>query len=133
MADSYGAARSNYFLVKDPDAFKAWVASQPGLKLFTNDGKFGVHTLLEDGSCPSQVVEESDPFAPEPSFEEVLAPFLADGEVGVLMECASQKNRYVSGSAVAFDNTGKTATLMLSDIYDLAQAAFGVRPTPAEQ
>lgn len=52
MANWYGTARSNYFRVKDPEAFKAWVNAMPALTLLEKDGKFGFY-VDDSGGFPS--------------------------------------------------------------------------------
>ena len=43
MANYVATARSNYFKVKDPEAFKSWVANCPNTGLMSkDDGTFAV-------------------------------------------------------------------------------------------
>ncbi len=132
MANFYGTARSNYFQVKDAEAFKTW-AARLDLEVITNDdGLFGlIATNTDDGCFPSvyapEDVDEDYPL----EIADELAKHLADGEVCVLMEAGAEKHRYISGWAMAFDNTGKQVEVRLGDIYEKAHEAFGVDTTLA--
>jgi len=53
MANWYGTARSNYFRVKDTNAFKAWIHAMPDLFLLEKDGKFGFYAEGDSGGFPS--------------------------------------------------------------------------------
>jgi len=55
MANWYGTARSNYFRVKDTEAFKAWVNAMPDLILLEKDGKFGFYAEGDSGGFPSWI------------------------------------------------------------------------------
>lgn len=154
MANFHGAARSNYFQVKDPEAFKAWATTVPFLgvwetnKLFDNNpvapaemeemllqrAFFGVYSACPDSGMWPSTVENKDDDSKTTDLDIVLAlaPHLADGQVAVLMEVGASKLTYLAGSAVAFDNTGKRVQIQLSDIYKQAAEAFGVPVTAAQ-
>lgn len=50
----------------------------------------------------------------------VVAEHLVDGDVAVLMECGSEKLRYLTGYATAVNAAGETKQITLDDIYELA-------------
>lgn len=148
MANFYGTARSNYFQVKNPEAFKAWVTMVPGLGLWettqadlqaaeTEEEKqrlacvFGIYSDDAGSGWWPYMVENADGEFQEFDLVDSLAPHLADGQVAVLMESGAEKLRYLCGNAVAFDNTGNVVQVNLDDIYAKAFDAFGVQPTAA--
>jgi hypothetical protein len=146
MANFYGSARSNYFKVKDEATFLLWAKSVPGLGVWSQkneagEQEHGVYSDDGDSGCwPScrelddnhPDYEESDCGRVDIDLTQELSEHLLEGQVAVLMEAGAEKLRYVTGSAVAVDHTGKTVTIFLSDIYKLAHEAFGVRPNGAE-
>ena len=131
MANFNGTARSNYFKVKDEDAFDEWVNRMPNLVHIESNGLHGVYSDDPDTGCfPTNGYDEETDEDVEYGIGAGIKEHLADGEVCVLMEAGAEKVRYISGWAVAFDNTDKPSTrVSLNDIYDLAKAAFGVTPT----
>lgn len=132
MANFYGTARSNYFQVKDADAFEAWAAGLDVTVMTNVDGKFGIFAANTDDGCFPSVYAPEDVDEDYPlGIAEELAKHLADGEVCVLMEAGAEKHRYITAWAVAFDNTGKQVSVHLSDIYEKAHEAFGVDTTDA--
>ena len=53
MADWYGSARSNYFLVKDEDKFRKWAESICGLEVVKDkEGRVGLLSEEEKGGWP---------------------------------------------------------------------------------
>lgn len=126
MSNWYGTARSNYVRVKDMGSFlkalEPWpIKTQADLEgrvaLFSEDG--------DSGGWPS-VSTTYDGDDIEFDAVQILAPHLADGEVIVMMEAGAEKERYVTGCAFAFDNTGQSVQLLLTDIYKLAAEKLGV-------
>lgn len=135
MSSWYGTARSNYFKVKDAEAFREWAKRLPDLGVWDKgDGVFGVYgDDCDSGGWPSYI--ENDEGENDEDFDllAALAEHLLPGEVAVLMEAGAEKMRYVTGYAQAVDHTGKVVQVGLSDIYDKAKSAFGVTDiTPAE-
>lgn len=132
MANYYGAARTNYFRVKDPEAFEAW-ASKYQVEVIKNaDGLFGLLSDCPDsGSWPSSYFdEEKDDYVEIDIMQEVSA-MLEDGEVAIFMETGAEKLRYLVGYAVAVNNRGETETISLQDIYSKAKK-LGTNITVAE-
>lgn len=132
MADWYGTARSNYFQVRDETAFRAW-AEKRGLHVFESRTAgdsptfFGFYSEDQYGGWPSyemDLEEETGDGSIDLCAE--LAPHLLDGQIAVLMEVGAEKHRYVTGTAIAVDHTGKTVEVTLDDIYESAARAFGV-------
>lgn len=140
MTNWYGAARSNYFEVKDAEAFKQWVDNTPSLGYWQNGDSFAIYSDCPDsGGWPSgryERVEEvdDDDFTEDwvdIDLPDELSKHLTEGQVAVLMEAGAEKLRFISGWAVAVNHEGKTVMVSLSNIYDLAEKAFGVTPTDA--
>ena len=138
MANWYGSARSNYFKVKDLDAFKKAMEPWP---IRVHEGGAGDVCLLSEeqdsGGWPSYRSHDDEfdaPLVEDASYDtdiefdalSLIAPHLETGQVCVMMECGAEKLRYLSGIALAFDHTGlKTCIVSLEDIYALAEQAFG--------
>lgn len=120
MANYYASARSNYFRVKDLDAFKSALEPFQVEIHESNEGKVCLLSHADSGW------DWYDPTTDE-NFDGcyVISPHLDDGEVCVLMESGAEKLCYVSGYAVAFNNEGREVTVSLSDIYALARNEFG--------
>lgn len=85
----------------------------------------------DEGTFPSAFFDENNK-CQEVVFHDLVAEHLADGEVAVFISAGADKLRYVSGSAIAIDNTLKTVDIYLSQIYDKAKEAFGRDVEPAE-
>lgn len=136
MSNFRGTARSNYFLVKDADAFKAWVASIPSLALWEQPSldpaviRYAVYSECPDnGTFPTS--REEDGQDVEVFYPQDLGEHLADGQVCVLMEAGAEKRCYISGWAQAFTNTCEPIWISLNDIYARAFDKFGITPGSA--
>lgn len=124
------------------EAMRYYVAEQDG-KLMVgggyNDEKYrstdpetviegmGIMTFLE---VFGQEAEDSgDPI----DITALIDYYAKAGELVVLLESGYEKLRYVSGDAVAWRaGSDEAVHLGLNDIYAMAEAKFGTRPTPAE-
>lgn len=124
MANWNGTARSNYFRVKDEEAFLqalepyeigTWdgVSDPTKLAIYSNDGDTG------DWACYDEDMNEIPIW-------EIVAPHLQDGQVAVFLSAGAEKMRYITGSAVAVTNKGEPVSIYLSEIYAKASRAFGV-------
>ena len=126
MANWYGTARSNYFRVKDKDAFLKW-ADGRRLGVFKNEGSADLFAIYggentDDGSWPSYDVEGDK----EIDLVAELAQHLPKGQIAVLMEIGAEKLRYLTGVAIAVNHNGRVVQLTLSDIYRKASRTFRV-------
>ena len=127
--------RTNYFRVKTPGEFKKQMA-RLGLKVITSGKAFGVHTEGEEG-WPAYY-EDARGNEVDFAISAVIAEHLQDGEVAVVISLSYDKMRYLSGQAEAFTNqtfvsdAAPLVRVSLSDIYKLAEVAFGKVPTGAE-
>ena len=134
MANYVATARSNYFKVKDPEAFESWVANCPNVGLISeDDGTFAVYSDDPDsGSWPNYRFDEETGDYEEFDIFAEIAEFLIDGEIAVFMEVGAEKLRYCNGYAIAVHSNGEYETLNLDRIYDFAEQRWGKRPTVAE-
>lgn len=132
MANWTGTARSNYFQVKDPEAFKA--AMEPYevrvLERKADDGTqlYGLVSETEFGGWQSYDYETEEDIV----LWKIVSEHLVDGDVAVFVEAGAEKARYVTGYAVAFDATGRDVRVDLDDIYAKAEEVFGRWPNSAE-
>lgn len=127
MADWWGFSRSNYFRVKDKQAFMAWLSDTGEVTILHEQNGSIAITGENFGGWPTYRGENCKPC----NFAKELAGFLADGEIAVLIEAGAEKLRYITGVAVAIDNRGQRIDVDLRAIYDLAQMKFGRRPPDA--
>jgi len=122
MANYYGNARSNYFAVKDTDAFVAAFAEVPDVELVEDGGKW---TMLvsggDDSGWPSITYNHVTGDDYEIDIPEMVSKHLADGEVAVFMESGAEKLRYIIGFAEAINSDGERVSLDLNNIYELAK------------
>ena len=127
MANYYASCRSNYFRVKDEQAFVAAMADVPDVELFNKDG---FYCLLGNGESgwPSFYLDEDDNDV-EIDVVSLVSEHLADEEVAIFVEVGSEKLRYLDGFAVAINNKGETRSLSLDSITTLAKE-LGNNVTP---
>lgn len=132
MANYYEAARSNYFRVKDEEAFKKALEPFDVDVHSDNEGRF---CLLnnEEGGWPSWYLDDNEQ-EHDVDFFQLVSEHLADKSIAVFIGSGAEKLRYISGYAVAIHPNGERIQIVLDDIYKEAQEAFGddVEITPAE-
>lgn len=140
MANYYGVGRTNYFRVKDLDAFREELDTIRGVTLHTKEepcpetGKAWV-MLMDDnpdggGWCPyyDQDTDEADY---DVDLEEVIANHLIDSDVAIIMETGHEKHRYLIGWAAAVNSKGESVRINLASIYEAAES-LGSTITKAE-
>ena len=123
MANFYGTARTNYFEVKDLEAFETAMGRLPDLEIIYNNGLVGLMVDYGDSGCfPSYTYdEENEEFSEqEIDIAEYVAAHLADGAVAIFIQAGAEKLRYVSGYAEAINSKYQRKFVSLDDIYDLA-------------
>ena len=122
MANFYATARSNYFKVKDLEAFKKH-AGKMCLEVHEDgDGLVMVHPdecRIDCGGWPSSFYGELEDS--EFDVADEISQHLADGEVAIFMESGHEKLRYVSGIALAINSAGETKKVDMDDIHGLAK------------
>ena len=127
MANYTATARSNYFAVKDAEAFKEWCATR-GLDVWQgsddNAARFAIAPGIQSdcGGWPELKGDENEP---ADDLCESLAQHLREGEVAILLELGHEKLRYLVGAATAVHSSGRRIDLTLAEIYTQAREAFG--------
>lgn len=122
MANYYATTRSNYFHVNDAAAFKAWASSR-NLEVWMEDDRFAVSA--DTGDCNGWPAYDGEA-EQEIDFEQELSDHLVEGEVAILLEIGSEKQRYLIGRGVAVNAAGDVTFVNIRDIYEKAAAEFGV-------
>ena len=122
--DFNGVGRTNYFRVKDKDAFKKWV-ELCGLKLIEKGGRVG---LVTDNGYPDSRHDPADPDVERVDFNffDELRAHLPAGEVAIYMDTGNEGHRYCAGFAVALMAGKSDVCINIDDIYDLAAKKFRV-------
>lgn len=124
MANYYETARSNYFLVKDADAFKEEASKLGDAEVVTQDKDGKTYYAIlgsEEYGFPHWTVDsEGEEY--EVDWEAFFKRHLADDEVAIVMGAGSEKLRYVNGWAVAYNNKGEAVSINLDDIYEKAKS-----------
>jgi hypothetical protein len=137
MANYYSSARTNYFRVKEVDAFNKWIKQFSGLETIVHETEGTIGVLFEDGvpNCRWETEKFADgsehDVDVEVDFMEELALHLADNEVAILQEAGAEKLRYINGYAIAVNNKGERRQISIDKIYDLAKE-LGSNITRAE-
>jgi hypothetical protein len=126
VANYYGQARSNYFAVKDEQAFRADIEKCDVhlLTHTTEDGQTLFGVMDSEGSDSPMDTwfawsadDETD--EPEMTWSEFFQKHLADGWVAILVEIGSEKYRFLNGVATAYNNKDDNRTIDLSSIVEL--------------
>lgn len=133
MANWYGAARSNYVLIKDLVALRETLDPWPiGIhKKHQDDSDNNVLVCFlseeqDSGGWPSICWIDGDNDETEFDPVQLICPHMVEGQVLVMMEVGHEKLRVLTGHAVAYYHDGKEVHVDLDDIYEKAANAFGV-------
>jgi len=122
MANYYASCRTNYFNVKDADAFKRAMNKIPGLDVQEDALGFCILGDDPDGAgWPSWIWSDSEEDHVEVDLMAEVADHLDDGEVAIFMEAGAEKLRYIIGHAVAVNNKHEYRQINLNEIYKLAE------------
>jgi hypothetical protein len=123
MANYIAQGRTNYFAVKDEEAFLADIAkcNVELLRSKTDDGQtlFGFMDN-EDGDGIDWFAWSADDDTDEPEVEwgEFFQKHLADGWVAVILNIGSEKYRYLNGEATAYNNKGEGRFISINDFVE---------------
>jgi len=124
MANYYESARTNYFQVKDIDAFKSELEMFKALEVVPSerDGKTYVCLLNDnENGFPFDIYDDSLEDYVEIDWEAIFTKHLQDDSVAIIIGSGSERLRYIRGYAFAFNNKGETKFLSLDDIYEMAK------------
>jgi len=131
MANFYATARSNYFRVKDYDAFEK--ALEPvGIEIVRKDDMVMVHPdYANDSGWPSCYYD--DETYEEVSFDivDVIQKHIAEGECAVLIQVGNEKLRYLDGFSMAI-TSDEIVSINLVNIYEQAELLVGKKVSRAE-
>ena len=130
MANYYGKVRTNYFAVKDPEAFREDIMNYPVEMISQEqDGQMLFGFLdTDEGGLPNSTYNEETDEDTEIIWEDLFIKHLADDWVAIIMEVGSEKHRYFQGFASAYNNKGESKHISLEDIYDVAKYLGEVVP-----
>ena len=124
MANYYGSARTNYFEVKELEAFKEAMDGLGCDMEVYQQGEGGLVALLvhdENGMFPSQRFDENGEELGDIDISLEVAAHLVEGSVAIFMEVGTEKLRYLSGYSWAVNSDGKVVSVSIDDIYDKAK------------
>lgn len=119
MADMYGAVRSNWFAVKDPDSFAQWFEKNcyfgDAIELWIEGEKaaFGGYEQYPN-AWPRYVDEDETHDYDLEYFAELIRAHLQDGEAFRVMAAGNEKLRYVAASKLAITQ----ADAAFVDLYE---------------
>lgn len=131
MANYCATARSNYFKVKDVEAFKKWLDTVGSCKFIQDkEGRVGFY-VDDDGMLPSTRCNDRQDESEELDLCAEIAQHLLPEEVAIVMEVGAEKCRYLSGFAHAVNSAGKVETVSIDQIYGRAKK-LGKHITMAE-
>jgi hypothetical protein len=124
MANYYANARTNYFKVKDIEAFKNEVANYP-LEVVSRDDNPEFVALFvadtgEDGSFPWCDYYTEDADGDEIEWTAIFARHLQENSVAIIQEVGNEKLRYFNGIAVAINSKGEEIIIDINSIFDQA-------------
>lgn len=129
MANYYGQTRTNYFAVKDAEAFTRELEKYP-VKIITEETPdrtlYGF--LDDDDNGGGEICYNYEDIV----WSEFFARHLENDWVAIIMSAGSEKYRYISGYATAYNSAGNEIHLELNDIYKLAENHLGNNVTRAE-
>lgn len=121
MANYYEYARTNYFRVKDKEAFDAFINKIGGCEIADGeDGRIAV--LFTDECVPSNRYDDATKEFVEFDFMDELSTHLADGSVAILTAAGFEKLRYISGYADAINNKGERKSVNIYSIYEMSKS-----------
>ena len=126
MANYYASARTNYFRVKDIEAFTEEVEKYD-LEVVNESKEDGLVALFvpdssDDGSFPWCDYYTEDADGDEIPWADIFARHLQENSVVIIQEVGSEKLRYFGGLAVAYNSKGEEITININDIFGKALA-----------
>lgn len=133
MANYEETARTNYFRIKNREAFDKDFETIPGVEIWYDaEDPLLIGMGSYDGWPSFRCSDDEDIDDADIDIVDVVAGHLAEGEVAVFTSAGHEKLRFVGGFATAVNHEGRAVSISTNDIYSLAEKAFGVRPSAAE-
>lgn len=124
-----GSSRTNYVRIKDEqalrEALEPWEVKVS--KHYLRPDYFMLEGTCDDGDFPTSSTDD-DGNEIEFSFEELVVPHLAEGEVLLTQVIGNDKLRYLTGYAYGYAWDGRVVSINTNDIHKLAAETFGVDP-----
>lgn len=123
MANYYGQGRTNYFAVKDAEAFLADIA-KCNVQVITRETESGqtLYGFMDneegDGIDWFAWSADDDTDEPEVTWGEFFKKHLADGWVAVILNIGSEKYRFLNGEATAYNNKGEDRFISINDFVE---------------
>ena len=123
VSNYYEQTRSNYFKVKDKEAFQKFLDRFVGAVELIEDDKGRVGFLAPEGIPSEWPVTDADGMeeSVEVDFLAELAKHLARHEVAVIVGNGYEKMRYLTGFAVAVNGKDERRSVNIESIYELAK------------
>jgi hypothetical protein len=132
--DYYGTARTNYFKVKNAQAFKDAVDKIPGISYeisrVDNVALFGLFSMNDYGWVESYYDDDGETEI-EIDWEAFFKKHLHGDSVAIMLDVGNEGRRYLNGYAFAWNAKGDTKVVSLNNIYELAEE-LGTVHTRAE-
>lgn len=136
MANYISQTRSNYFAVKDEQAFREDIA-KCNVELLTYNREDGqtLFGFMDDESGDGMdtwfawSADDEDEDSTELTWGEFFQKHLADGWVAIITSIGHEKYRYLNGEATAYNNKGEEKFVSLDSILQLG-AELGENVTP---
>lgn len=125
MANYIASCRTNYFKVKDPQAFIEAMRKVPDIEVIQKDEDFVLlGTNPNGGGWPSWVYDHDTGDEYQIDLAGMVAGHLTEDSVAVFMEVGAEKLRCLTGYAVAVNHKDEHVTIDLDGIYSLAEQKF---------
>lgn len=124
MANYVAKVRTNYFKVKDADAWQAFCDRFELTNIVDNQNGEQLHGFMDNtlgNGIPHLVWDEKEQDHVEIDFLKEMAKHIEDGWVAVIVEIGSEKYRYLLGFAVAVNSKGESRQVTLDEIGERAK------------
>lgn len=133
MANYYSSTRTNYFRVKDPDAFKSFMmnvyATEDNVEVWEEIKSSGTYFGFGCyGSIMGVPVESDDGELEDFDYEEFisgLSEHVADDDAILIMEVGNEKLRYLVGEVVIVTSKGSEYMNMTTTAAEIAAKMLG--------
>ena len=121
MANYISSCRTNYFKVKDREAFIEAMETVPDIKIEEKDDTFVILGDNADGAgFPGYKYNSDDVLEEDFDLALAVSEHLCEDSVAVFMEVGAEKLRYIVGYAEAINHKGEREIINLDEIYERA-------------